>query len=154
MATIAEISKDLENWTVFVATLFPYSEDILCKQMAGTWSIQDTISHIMGWDKDFIKTLDKTINDEQITLQENPDVQAFNDASVDFGRTMKPHELLNEAISQRKRMIEKLKMVSESIFISQFNNSPYTMESFLQEMFMHHDRYHKEQIVNFLQSID
>lgn len=154
LATIAEISKDLENWTVFITTLFPYSEDILCKKIVGTWSIQDLISHIMGWDKDFIKTLDKINNKEQITLQENPDVQAFNDASVDFGRSMKPHDLLNEAISQRKRMIEKLKMVSESILISQFNNSPYTMESFLEEMFVHHDRYHKEQIVNSLQSID
>ncbi|WP_256020924.1 hypothetical protein [Paenibacillus kribbensis] len=49
------------------------------------------------------------------SLEEHPHVQAFNNASVDFGRSMKPHDLLNEAISQRKRMIEKLKMVLEAI---------------------------------------
>ncbi|MGW8956503.1 hypothetical protein [Paenibacillus sp. NPDC055715] len=54
MATIAEISDDLEKWTAFISTLSPYSDDILCKQIAGTWSIQDIISHIMGWDKNFM----------------------------------------------------------------------------------------------------
>lgn len=150
MATIAEISDDLEKWTAFISTLSPYSDDILCKQIAGTWSIQDIISHIMGWDKNFTKTLVQINNNKQITLEEHPDVQAFNDASVDFGRNMKSHDLLNEAISQRKRMIG---MVSESVFISQFHNSSYTMESFLQEMFVYHDRYHKEQVMKLLQSI-
>ncbi|MEK5505863.1 ClbS/DfsB family four-helix bundle protein [Paenibacillus sp. FSL P4-0113] len=112
------------------------------------------ISHIMGWDKSFTKTLIQIINEEQITLQEHPDVQAFNDSSVAFGRNMKPHDLLNEAIAERRRMIVKLKMVSESMFIRQFPNSSYTMGNFLREMFVQHDRHHKEQIMNSLQAMN
>ncbi|MCJ1221475.1 hypothetical protein [Paenibacillus polymyxa] len=66
------------------------------------------VSHIMGWDKSFTKTLIQIIDKGQVTLKEHPDVQAFNDSSVAFGRNMKPHDLLNEAIAQRKRMIAKL----------------------------------------------
>ncbi|WP_244188466.1 ClbS/DfsB family four-helix bundle protein [Paenibacillus kribbensis] len=99
------------------------------------------------------KTLIQIINDEQVSFQEQPDVQAFNDASVAFGRNMKPHELLNEAIAQRKQMIRKLKMVSELAFVRPFPNSPYTMENFLQQMFVLHDRHHKEQIMKALRAI-
>ncbi|KAF6570994.1 DinB family protein [Paenibacillus polymyxa] len=154
LATIAEISEDLEKWTVFLTALSPYSDELLRKPIVGTWSIQDMISHIMGWDKSFTKTLIQIINEEQITLQEHPDVQAFNDSSVEFGRNMKPHDLLNEAIAERRRMIVKLKMVSESMFIRQFPNSSYTMGNFLQEMFVQHDRHHKEQIMNSLQAMN
>ncbi|MEC0182880.1 DinB family protein [Paenibacillus peoriae] len=150
---MAEVSDDLEKWPVFLSALSSYSDELFCKPIADTWSIQDIISHIMGWDKSLTKTLIQIINDEQVALQEHPDVQAFNDASVAFGRNMKPHDLLNEAIAQRKQMIRQLKMVSESSFVRQFPNSPYTMENFLQHMFVQHDRHHKEQIVKALQAI-
>ncbi|MDQ0494900.1 DinB family protein [Paenibacillus brasilensis] len=154
MSTIAEVSADLEKWTVFLSDLSPYSDELLCKPIEGKWSIQDIISHILGWDKSLTKTLIQIINNEQVALQEHLDVQAFNDASVAFGRNMKPHDLLNEAIAQRKRMIRKLEMVSESAFVRQFLNSPYTMEYFLQQIFVQHDRHHKEQIMKVLPAID
>ncbi|WP_256022289.1 DinB family protein [Paenibacillus kribbensis] len=150
---MAEVSDDLEKWLEFLSALSSYSDEFLCKPIAGTWSIQDIISHIMGWDKSLTKTLIQIINDEQVALQEHPDVQAFNDTSVAFGRNMKPHDLLNEAIAQRKQMIRKLKMVSESAFVRQFPNSRYTMENFLQQMFVQHDRHHKEQIMKALRVI-
>lgn len=153
MATITDVSKDLERLTVFISNLTSYSDDALCKQIVGTWSIQDIISHIMGWDKNFIKTLNQIIKNEQVKLEEHYDVQAFNEASVVFGREMKPHDLLKEAISQRKQLISKLNMVSESALIRQFNNSSYTLETFLQEMFVNHDKHHEEQIMKYLQTI-
>jgi hypothetical protein len=153
VATITDVSKDLERLTVFISNLTPYSDDVLCKQIIGKWSIQDIISHIMGWDKNFIKTLDQIINNEEVKLEEHHDVQAFNEASVTFGRKMKPHDLLKEAISQREQLILKLNMVSESAFIRQFHNSAYTLETFLQEMFISHDKHHEEQIMKHLQTV-
>lgn len=153
MATIADVSKDLEGLTVFISNLIPYSEDVLCKQIVGNWSIQDIISHIMGWDKNFIKTIDQIINNDEVKLEEHHDVQAFNEASVHFGRKMKPQDLLKEAITQREQLIFKLNMVSESAFIKQFQNSAYTLETFLQEMFIGHDKHHEAQIMKYLQTV-
>jgi hypothetical protein len=153
VATITDVSKDLERLTVFISNLTPYSEDVLCKQIVGTWSIQDIFSHIMGWDKNFIKTLNQIINNDEVKLEEHHDVQAFNEASVAFGRKMKPHDLLKEAISQRKQLILKLNMVSESAFIRQFHDSTYTLETFLKEMFINHDKHHEKQIMQRLQTV-
>jgi hypothetical protein len=39
----------------FISNLMPYSEDVLCTPIEeGKWSVQDIISHIMGWDKDLM----------------------------------------------------------------------------------------------------
>lgn len=155
MATISDVSKDLESLTVFISDLTLYSDDVLCKPIVsgGTWSIQDIISHIMGWDKNFIKTLNQIINNEEVKLEEHHDVQAFNEASFAFGRKMKSHDLLKEAISQREQLILKLNLVSESAFIRQFHNSAYTLETFLKEMFIGHDRHHEEQIKKYLEMV-
>ncbi|MFL1673188.1 ClbS/DfsB family four-helix bundle protein [Paenibacillus dendritiformis] len=134
MATIAQVSQDLERFTVFISNLIPYSDDVLCTPIVGTWSIRDIISHIMGWDKNFSKTLNQVINNEEVKLEEHHDVQVFNEASVAFGRKIKLQDLLQEAISQRKQLTVKLNMVSESAFFRQFHNSAYTLETFLQEM--------------------
>ncbi|MCL6574432.1 MAG: ClbS/DfsB family four-helix bundle protein [Bacillus sp. (in: Bacteria)] len=153
MATIKETSVELEKLVSFLFSLTPHSYDVLSNQFLGTWSIQDIISHIMGWDKDFLKTLEQIVNNEKVILKEHPDVQSFNDASVEFGRKKKPQDLINDAIYQRKQMILKLNMVTESAFISQFNNSHYTLESFLQEMFVFHDKHHIGQIMQFLKRV-
>lgn len=150
MATKTDVSRDLKRLTVFISDLISYSDDVLCKQIVGNWSIRDIISHIMGWDKNFIKTLDQIINNDEVKLEEHHNVQAFNEASVIFGRKMKPHDLLREAITQREQLILKLNMVSESAFIRQFHNSAYTLETFLQEMFIGHDKHHEEQIMKHL----
>jgi len=150
VATKTDVSRDLKRLTVFISDLIPYSDDVLCKQIVGNWSIRDIISHIMGWDKNFIKTLDQIINNDEVKLEEHHNVQAFNEASVILGRKLKPHDLLREAITQREQLILKLNMVSESAFIRQFHNSAYTLETFLQEMFIDHDKHHEEQIMKHL----
>ncbi|WP_249866418.1 DinB family protein [Paenibacillus konkukensis] len=150
---ITDASNDLERLTFFISNLIPYSDDVLRKQIVGKWSIQDIISHIMGWDKNFITTLDRIINNEEVKLEEHHDVQAFNEASVTFGRNIEPHDLLQEAISQRRQLVLKLNMVSETAFIRQFHNSAYTLETFLREMFIGHDKHHQEQILRHLQTV-
>jgi hypothetical protein len=154
LATIKEMSDELEKLVSFLFSLTPHTYGVLNNQFLGTWSIQDIISHVMGWDKDFLKTLEQIVNNDKVILKEHPDVQAFNDASVEFGRKKKPQELINDAIYQRKQLILKLNMVTESAFISQFNNSHFTLESFLQEMFVFHDKHHIGQIMQFLKGSD
>lgn len=152
MATITDVCRDLEKLTVFISNLTPYSDDVLCKQIIGTWSIRDIISHIMGWDKNVMKTLNQIIHNVEVELEEHHDVQAFNEASVAFGRKMKPHDLLQEAILQRKQLILTLHLVSEKAFITQLHNSAYTLEAFLKEMFINHDQHHEKQIMQHLQN--
>jgi hypothetical protein len=150
VATIAEVSANLGKWSAFVSGLLSCNEDVLCEPIAGKWSIRDIVSHIMGWDQNFLNTLEQIINNEDVLLEEHHDVQAFNEASVAFGRKMNPHDLLREAISRREQLICKLNRISEAAFTRQFPNSPYTLESFLQTMFVDHDRHHEEQIRKFL----
>ncbi|WP_091176932.1 DinB family protein [Paenibacillus sp. 1_12] len=152
MATIGEISKDLEKFIVFVTSLSQYSDDVLTEQINVSWSIQDIISHIMGWNINFtITTVSQILNSERVMLEEHPDVQAINDASVSYGKAMKPHDLLAEAIYHRRQLIAQLNLISESAFSKYFhNNDSYTLESFLQEMFISHDLHHKEQIMRYL----
>ncbi|MEX1029477.1 MAG: DinB family protein [Paenibacillaceae bacterium] len=129
-----------------------YSDDVLTEQINGSWSIQDVISHIMGWDTNFTKTtVSQILNSEPVILEEHPDVQVINDASVSYGRAMKPHDLLNEAIYHRRQLISQLNLIPESAFSKHFhNNDSYTLKSFLQEMFISHDLHHKEQIMRYL----
>ncbi|WP_213486641.1 hypothetical protein [Thermobacillus xylanilyticus] len=54
-----------------------------------------------------MKKLDHFIHKGEAILQEHHDVRAFNEASVAYGRTRKPHDLLREAASQRKQLIFK-----------------------------------------------
>jgi hypothetical protein len=55
VATIAEVSRNLGRLIDFISNLMPYSEDVLCTPIEeGKWSVQDIISHIMGWDKDLM----------------------------------------------------------------------------------------------------
>lgn len=152
VATIAEVSRNLGRLIDFISNLMPYSEDVLCTPIEeGKWSVQDIISHIMGWDKDLMKKLDHFIHKGEALLQEHHDVRAFNEASVAYGRTRKPHDLLREAASQRKQLILKLNQVSEEAFTKHIHGSPYTLETFLQEMFICHDKHHEEQIMRYLQ---
>jgi hypothetical protein len=152
MVTKSEILKNLESFIDFITLLTPYSDDVLTAKINGKWSIQDITSHIMGWDINFTNTtLSQILNGEPVMLEEHPDVQAVNDASVSYGRTMKPHELLNEAILKRARLVSQLNLISESAFSKYFkNNDFYTLESFLQEMFISHDSHHKEQVMRYL----
>lgn len=156
MATRSEILQDLESFIVFVTFLSRFSDDVLTEQIHGNWSTQDIISHIMGWDINFTKTsVSQILNSEPVMLDEHPDVQAINDASVSYGRIIKPRDLLNEAISHRKQLISQLNLISESDFSKHFhNNNSYTLESFLQEMFVYHDLHHKEQIMRYFSKLN
>jgi hypothetical protein len=152
VATKSEISKDLESFIDFITSLSQHSDDDLTEQINGNWSTQDIISHIMGWDINFMNTtVSQILNSEPVMLEEHPDVQAINDASVSYGRTKKPHDLLNEAIFNRGQLISQLNLISESAFSKHFqNDDSYTLESFLQEMFITHDLHHKKQIKRYL----
>jgi len=153
VATISDVSRELRRLIDLISRLTHYSEDVLCKPIEeGKWSIRDIISHIMGWDKDFTEKLDHFISSGEVMLDEHPDVQAFNEASVAYGRSMKPHDLLQEATLQREQLILILSKVPEAAFTKPIPGSPYTLEAFLQDMFIHHDKHHEGQIISYLQS--
>jgi hypothetical protein len=147
-----QIIKHLESFIPFVSLLSQHSDEILTSPIGEGWSVQDMISHIMGWDKNFLETtVIQILNRKPVMLAEHPDVQAFNDESVRYGRTMKPQELLNKAVWQRKELVSNLRLVPVSDYTKHFeNNSSFTLETFLQEMFVSHDLHHKKKIEHYL----
>jgi hypothetical protein len=152
VAAITEITKELNSLTVFISELTACANEVLRIPVSGTWSVQDIISHIMGWDKSFSKTLHQIIHDEEVRIEEDHDVQGFNESSVAYGRSMSPQDLLKEALFHRKQLIQKVSLVNESVFVKQFHNSTYTLEAFLQKMFIEHDKHHVEQIRRYLKN--
>jgi hypothetical protein len=66
---------------------------------------------------------------------------------------MTPHDLLREAVFQREQLIVKLNLVPEEAFAKHIHGSPYTLETFLREMFINHDKHHMEQIMRYLQRL-
>jgi hypothetical protein len=154
MSTSNQLIKDLESFIPFISSLSQYSDDVLTSPIGEGWSVQDIVSHIMGWDKNFLETaVRQFLNHEPVMLAEHPDYQAFNDESVRYGRTMRPRELLNAAIGWRRELVSNLRLISDSDFTKRFeNNSSFTLETFLQEMFVLHDLHHTKKIERYLSS--
>lgn len=143
----ANLIAGLRRFIVFLEPLRHSPADQLIMPVHGDWSARDIISHIMGWDKNFMKTTAQSIHGkEAVVLEEHADVQAFNDASVEYGRSLAPLDLINEALDVRKKLIDQLEEIDDSIYSERMNKGTYTLAAFLEEMFIEHDLHHMEQM--------
>lgn len=119
---------------------------------AGKWSTRDIVSHIMMWDKSFLdKIVPKLIKQEPVTLEEDSDVEGFNQQAVEYGKTLTQGQLLDEAIFYRSELVSRLRTLPESTFQTVFpGRDSFTLATFLADFFVAHDAHHKEQILHFL----
>ncbi|MFP4975721.1 DinB family protein [Paenibacillus sp. CN-4] len=142
--------EELEDFADFASSLCDCPDEVLCGKITEVWTLCDVISHITGWDRHLEEhVVHQLLEHEPVQLGEHPDVQAFNEASVAWGRSLIPQELLDEAVTVRRRLIAKLRVIAEETFQVPLGDRGYTLERFLQEMFVEHDLHHKEQILHF-----
>jgi len=147
--------EQLDDYTLFVTTLREIDNRMWTASIGeGKWSVRDIVSHIMMWDKNFLdKTLPKLLKQEPVILEEDADVQGFNDQAVEFGKTLTQEELLEKAIFCRSEIVSQLKELPGSTFLMAFSeHNSFTLASFLQNLFVSHDTHHKKQIEVFLVS--
>jgi uncharacterized damage-inducible protein DinB len=153
MTNSQTIIEQLDNLTSFLASLRTIEGTVWSDQIAkGKWSIHDIIAHIMGWDKNILdKIIPKLLRQELVILEEDTDVQGFNNRAVEYGRTLNQEKLLNEAIFYRSQMVNQLKKLPEDAFLTTIPaTNSLTLISFLQNMFVAHDTHHKLQIEKYL----
>jgi len=118
----------------------------------GKWSVHDIIAHIMAWDGSFMeKIIPKILRRELVTLEEDTDVQGFNNRAVEYGRTLNQEQLLDKAIFYRSQIVTQLKKLPEDAFSTDVSGTnSFTLSSFLQNMFISHDNHHKKQMEEYL----
>lgn len=56
-------------------------------------------------------------------------------------------------LKELKKLADGLDDGGKRELYRQFHNSAYTLETFLQEMFISHDKHHEEQIMKHLQTL-
>lgn len=145
--------EQLEGYIAFVASLRDVDNIRWAVSMSeGKWSVRDIISHIMMWDKNFLdKIVPKLQNQESVELEEDTDVQGFNDQAVEYGQTLTKNQLLDEAIFYRSEIVSQLRRVPKPAFLTVFPGRDfYTLASFLTDLFVSHDAHHMKQILQFL----
>jgi|GEM_PF-1436456 hypothetical protein len=148
-----KIIEELEDYASFVASLHKYSDtELITARVNSQWSICDVVSHIMKWDENFTQTvLTKIVNGEPAVLEEHADVQTFNQQAVEYGRTLPPKTLLEEAAKHRYRLVSLLRLIPHVEFSNAFSSrSSHTLSGFLYEMFVLHDAHHRRQIEQYL----
>lgn len=145
--------EQLEGYVPFVASLREIDTIKWTTSISeGKWSVRDIISHIMMWDKNFLDNIvPKLLNQEPVTLEEDTDVQGFNDRAVKYGKTLTQNQLLDEAISYRSEIVSELRKLPKTAFLLVFpGRDSFTLSSFLKDLFVSHDSHHTKQIQQFL----
>lgn len=139
----------LADYGSFVASLHNCSATVLRSAMDnGRWSVCDAVSHIMKWDEHFVRmTLKRIVNGEPAVLAEHVDVQSFNNRAVEYGRSLPPDELLEQAAQHRADLVSLLRRVPAAGFSKSFSTqSSHTLSAFLHDMFVSHDAHHRSRM--------
>jgi uncharacterized damage-inducible protein DinB len=145
--------EQLQNLTSFLISLRRIDGTVWTDHITqGKWSVSDIVAHIMAWDKNFLeKIIPKLLRREQVMLEEDTDVQGFNNRAVEYGRTLNQEQLLDKAIFYRSQIVSQLKNLPEDAFSTTVPaTNSFTLSSFLQNMFVSHDTHHKKQIKEYL----
>lgn len=143
----------LQDLTSFLISLRKTDSSVWTAPIGeGKWSVPDIIAHIMAWDMNLIeKIIPKLLRRELVTLEEDPDVQGFNNRAVEYGRTLNQEQLLDKAIFYRSQIVTQLKELPEDAFLAVIpGTNSFTLSSFLQNMFVSHDTHHKKQMEVYL----
>ncbi|WP_144407006.1 hypothetical protein [Paenibacillus sp. IHBB 10380] len=82
---------------------------------------------------------------------EHPDYLGFNEQSISYGKGKTKKEIIVEAIRNRQIMVSKVSELEDNKFLVVYSgNRGFTIKSYLTEFFISHDKYHMEQIQDYL----
>lgn len=145
--------SELEEFIGFVKTLDTLSDGIWVTPISiGKWSIHDIITHITRWDEYFNNCTFPMLTDTTLSeLREHPDYLAFNEQSIRYGKGRTKAEIIEEAMRNRQLMVSNLSKLEDSKFSVVYpGDRGFTIESYLTEFFVSHDKHHMEQIQAYL----
>lgn len=151
-----KIIDRLEELTPFIESLITLEEETWFTPISeGKWRIHDIITHIMKWDEYFNETTFSSVNQSgSPELKEHPDYLGYNDQSIKYGLDKTKTEIIVETLKNRKRMISSLKKMEDNKFLHVFpGDRGFTLETYLEEFFTSHDKYHMKQIEKFIANL-
>jgi len=155
MQNAATLISELGRYSQFLSGLRDLEPGVLATELApGKWSIHDVISHIMMWDRNFVeKTGPELLAGNPISFEEDIDPQAFNDRAAAYGMTLDHQKLLDEALHYRAKLLSQLSQLPTEAFEKPSKaGAQMSLSTFLQQMFISHDRHHMTQIETCLHS--
>lgn len=150
---IESLIVSFEEWNLFANTLQKLNDKVWDSSIdVGKWSVRDTVSHIMCWDKYFYEeAIDKIYTDQQITLK-HLDFDEFNLRSITFGRTILTNELLEMTVQYRKKIIDVIRKLSEEKINQNYidgDGNIFNVTQYLKD-FIWHDEHHMNPMKEFL----
>jgi hypothetical protein len=147
--------KEFESYIEFYQSMKNVSIHYWYKPMEeGKFSIHDSISHLMMWDKYFFEAAIKSVIDEKPLTIQQLDFDEYNKNSVEYGNTLEKDDLIEMAIKYRKDIVEYIKLVPVKDYTKEYNDGQgkiFTIHEYLQD-FIWHDNHHKKQIELFISS--
>ncbi len=116
----------------------------------GEWSIKDVLAHIVAWEEEAVRRLEKIMRGRGDRLRFYDDMRAvdrFNARAVAAERSMPWPKLLRRAAEVRGRLIEKL----ERLPLESLNDPAhrYTVVAWLPEFAWTHEAHHRRRIRNW-----
>lgn len=147
------LAAELAEFLTFVKSLDTAGDEVWFSPLsAGKWSIHDIIAHIMRWDDYFNEvTFRELAGSESPALREHPDYLGYNEQSVAYGRTKTRREVVEETLRNRRLMIDNLNGLMDAELTAVYQGErEFTLESYIREFFVAHDRHHAKQIQDYI----
>jgi len=150
MATEKEqLLNTFGEWITFVTDLARYDERFWNQSVAlGKWSVREVAAHIVRWDEYFYEEAIRNVRAGLPLTVRHLDYDAFNEKAKAYGKSASIAELVNGAVSIRKRIIDTIANLSDEQYGAAYvdaDGHPFEAGQYLKD-FIWHDRHHIEQI--------
>ncbi|WP_017473835.1 DinB family protein [Amphibacillus jilinensis] len=149
--------EETEDW---LESLKKYSDEWFFQPIEKEkWTVADIITHMRFWDQYMLEIVIPQMK-EGADVRTEEDYQKTNDQAIVYVQhsNKTSQQLIDEAITMRKKVIEYLRQRTEQDFfarftvngevIDQFTGYPHTLYNFIAG-FLWHDHHHKDQVEHF-----
>ncbi|MGO0062230.1 DinB family protein [Brevibacillus fluminis] len=127
-------------------------EQWLSPMKDGKWSIAETVSHLIAWDRFILDVRLPHIAPGKQLASAPVDVETMNGDAARYARSgVTRDELLDQWVDVRSRLLDKLRTHSEESFAAPYyiGDREMTLARYIEGM-IDHDLHHREQMDAFL----
>ncbi|WP_433749240.1 DinB family protein [Falsibacillus pallidus] len=151
--SMKEVMKHHQDYLTWLESLKATDEKMFHTPISeGKWSPGAIISHIMFWDVHCMDEKFPMIGSGS-TVNDFPPFETVNQTAWKYAKEKKSEELIEEAMSTRKKLIEKAAAFNDEDLDVRFkvgSNEMTLAELFLD--FILHDKHHMDQVDQFLKA--
>lgn len=145
--------KAFNEWTLFVQSLRDYAETVWESSIKeGKWSMKSLVSHMMMWDKYFYEeAIEKIALQGELTVKHQK-YKVFNNNAIEYGKTVTTHDLIDQAIEYRKKIINTINNLTSEEIERQYvdgDGKLFKIEKYIKD-FLYHDKHHIKQLKEYL----